>query len=82
MTVSSRRNTVRLCFGLISTTDMIFGQPHAPTNDQIQRYIDHIYEQMEIACNVLMTWQYGINEKKFPNITTQTKSMPFLPFLF
>lgn len=77
MTVSSRQNTIEVFFSLISTTGMIFGQPHTPTNDQIQRYIDHIYEQMEIACNVLMTWQYAINDKKFPNITTKTKSMQF-----
>ena len=55
VTVSSRQNSIKVYFCLISATEMIFGQPHAPTNDQIQRYIDHIYEQMAIACNVLMT---------------------------
>ena len=59
---------------------MMFGQPLVPTNDQILNYIDHINKQMEIACEVLMAWQYDINDKKLLGINKQTKGIFFHPF--
>ena len=76
-TVSSRQNMIEVYFRPISTIEMIFCQSHVPTNELIHKYIDHIYAQMEIACNVLFLWNDVIEQRRLQHINTNTKSMVF-----
>lgn len=44
-----------------------------PEQSEIERYIQQIYEQIDLACSVLINWNNLINKKKPTNIDEKTK---------
>ena len=54
-------------------TDRTMDYHSLPEQGEIERYIQHIHEQIELACSVLINWNNLINKNNYTNINRETK---------